>query len=265
MSSSGRRRRSKGGYSRYVALQHYMLKCLAWAGREEPLPAVEPLSPNAKALLVDIWQRHNGQNNGEISYSVYEARRIGMSKSRAARAFEELVERGFLRVGRLSTFHQKRLSRTWTLTAEPLNGEPATKDFMKWSAASSSAAKKNRNQSRLWDTQSHKRDYEAERATNEPPTVPPAGLSASEEHGSQSHLWDTSKLPGGGQANGHTGDGAPLPWRQPSILEIPIARAAERPPAHVNAITPDGDVIQVHIGRGGVVKRTSGAQRRRVT
>ena len=50
-------------YERWVGLPHYMLKAPAWRS----------MTPNAKALLIDVWQRYNGTNNGEIGYSVREA------------------------------------------------------------------------------------------------------------------------------------------------------------------------------------------------
>jgi hypothetical protein len=41
-----RQRRDKG-YQCFIGLQHYMLRSPAW----------KTLRPNAKALLLDIWQR----------------------------------------------------------------------------------------------------------------------------------------------------------------------------------------------------------------
>jgi hypothetical protein len=63
------------GSDRFIRLPHYMLKSPAW----------KLLSPNAKALLLEVWARHNGVNNGEISYAVREAAAIGMHHSTASR------------------------------------------------------------------------------------------------------------------------------------------------------------------------------------
>ncbi len=116
-------RKGRNAYQRYVGLPHYMLNSPAW----------KTMSPNAKALLIAVWQRHNGVNNGEISYAVSEAAEIGMKSSPAARAFVELQDRGFLKVSRQSSFTlKKKLARTWILTAERYREEPATRDFMKW-------------------------------------------------------------------------------------------------------------------------------------
>jgi len=91
------------------------------------------MSPVSKALLIEVMGRYNGLNNGDIVFSVREAALIGITPSHAGRAFKELINRGFLRVTRDSAFNVKaRLARTWEITAEPVGGRPATKDFMRW-------------------------------------------------------------------------------------------------------------------------------------
>jgi hypothetical protein len=50
------RRHRKGGGERFVALQHWMLRSPAWRA----------LSPNGKAVLIHLWERNNGTNNGQI-------------------------------------------------------------------------------------------------------------------------------------------------------------------------------------------------------
>src|SRR4051794_6489831 len=100
-------RKFKGGADRFVALPHYLLKSPAWL----------TLPGDAAKLLLDVWKRHNGMNNGEISYGVREAEEIGMAKSVSARMFKVLVERGFLVVTRDSAFRIKcRDARLWRLT-----------------------------------------------------------------------------------------------------------------------------------------------------
>ncbi|MBP2229379.1 hypothetical protein J2847_002678 [Azospirillum agricola] len=126
---------------RFVALPHYLLNSPAW----------RTLTPNAKALLIDVWSRHNGANNGSIAYAVREAAGIGLSKDQAGRAFRELEERGFLKVRHASTFTLKtREARTWELTAEPCAGQPPGKDFMRWQPPA-----ENKTQSHQRDAQSH--------------------------------------------------------------------------------------------------------------
>jgi hypothetical protein len=115
--------RTKGG-ERYVKLDHYLLKSPAWRS----------LSPGAKCLLIEVWQRHNGINNGEISYSVREAAKsLRCSKNTAAKWFQELVERGILKPRQPGSFtYKKRHATEWEITAEQFRGKPASKDFMRW-------------------------------------------------------------------------------------------------------------------------------------
>jgi hypothetical protein len=168
-------------------LPHFMLKSPAWL----------TMSPNAKALLIEVWRRHNGVNNGEISYSVREAAAIGLGRSAAARAFCELVGRGFLRISRDSCFAYKlKKARTWILTAERLNDAPGTKDFMRWSAGSSIESK---HQSRQKDAQSRSADGPPLDAMKLLGSVTPAGLSDHLVVTPQSHQRDTYILPGGGE------------------------------------------------------------------
>src|SRR5436190_5299 len=106
---SGRKR--KGSGERFVMLPHWLLKSAAWRA----------LSPNGKAVLLHLWESHNGSNNGQIVYSVREAAEIGINRTTAARALDEAVELGFLKVTLVSSFRIKtKEARCWALTAEPI-------------------------------------------------------------------------------------------------------------------------------------------------
>ncbi|HYH36738.1 MAG TPA: hypothetical protein VD860_00835 [Azospirillum sp.] len=171
--------------ARFVALPHYLLNSLAW----------RTMSPNAKALLLDVWARHNGANNGDIAYAVREAEGIGLSKDQAARAFAELAERGFLRLHRAATFTLKtKEARTWELTAERRGDLPASKDFMRWRPAANTPAT-NRTRSHQCDAQSHQRDSKPVCATELPGSVAPARPSGPQTSDPRSHQRDTSNLP----------------------------------------------------------------------
>ena len=100
-------------FERYVGLPHHMVKTPAW----------KKMKPEAKALYVDVAERYNGHNNGQISYSVREAAAICLSPATASRMFKILVERGFLRIAQDASFNTKafHLARLWTLTAWPLD------------------------------------------------------------------------------------------------------------------------------------------------
>lgn len=131
MSNSKRPKRAKANATGrnngepFIGLFRHMTRSPAW----------RRLSPNAKALLLQVWERHNGANNGQISYSVREAEEeIGMKKNTAARALQECVDKGFLKVRRQSSFNLKtKEAREWEITAERCDGRVASKDFMRWS------------------------------------------------------------------------------------------------------------------------------------
>ena len=74
--------------ARHIRLYHWLLKSPAW----------HSISPLARSLLIEVWRRYNGQNNGEISYSVREAAKaLHVGKDTANRAFHELEDREFLK------------------------------------------------------------------------------------------------------------------------------------------------------------------------
>jgi DNA-binding transcriptional MocR family regulator len=152
------------------------------------------LNPNAKALLLAVWERHNGLNNGEISYSVREASAIGLSKDQASRAFAQLTERGFLKIHRNSVFDLKtKEARTWELAAESCDGNSPSRDFMRWSPTPS----ENKTRSHQRDAQSHQRDTLGADVIKLPTSVAPARPSKPISTDSRSHQRDTYILPGG--------------------------------------------------------------------
>jgi len=127
MSYGGRKRagRRRGDRpDRYLALPHYMLNSRAW----KSLTAIE------RALFVEVAQRYNGQNNGEIGLGVREAgEALHIRPQTAGRAFQVLVAKGFLRIGRDSAFNVKsRLAREWIVTLFPFRDEHQRNDFMRW-------------------------------------------------------------------------------------------------------------------------------------
>jgi hypothetical protein len=121
--------RSKGE-GRYVRLWHYMLGSAAW----------KSLSPTAKALYVELAARYAGpgSNNGKIHYSVREAATaLGIGKTTAARAFMDLVDRGFVvEVTRGSFKRRPRYASEWLLTEHPSDlpdgAAVASRQFMRF-------------------------------------------------------------------------------------------------------------------------------------
>jgi hypothetical protein len=177
--------RSRG--ERYVRLEY-------WMARSD---AFRKLDGNALKILIDISLRFNGENNGDIGYSVREAEGVGLGKTVAARAMKSLADRGFIVATRQGSFHQKRLSRTWRLTwlyTGPADAPTAqaTKEFM------SLAGAENSEHSPASGTHSPSSGTIGEIATPESTlTVPSAGLCGTDTPSLQSRQRDTSNLPGG--------------------------------------------------------------------
>jgi hypothetical protein len=116
----GRSRRKE----RFVKLMHWMLRGAAWCA----------LTPAARALYVELAQRYNGFNNGEISLSVREAAwLLHIAKDTASKTFHELEEKGFIKRSVCGSFNWKlRHATTWILTEFDLGDVPATKEFARW-------------------------------------------------------------------------------------------------------------------------------------
>lgn len=89
--------------------------------------AWKSLSPVARALLIEVWARNDGTNNGRIGYSVRDgAQALGVGKSTIARAFTDLEESGFLVCSlRSGSTLKTRHASEWELTTEPRDGQPA--------------------------------------------------------------------------------------------------------------------------------------------
>jgi hypothetical protein len=207
-----RRRRGKSG-EQFVQLHHWVLRSKAWRA----------LSPNARSILLHIWMRHNGSNNGQIVYAVRDAEDYGLSKDQAARALAELIELGFLKIRRDSSFTLKiKEARVWEITAESVDGRPATKEFMSWNGLS-----KNISRFHQRDTRSHQRDGDIKKEQKNDLTVASARPSEAKSPPSRSHQCDTSNIPGRYGDNGDDdGQGVIIGW--PRIVRFGDEAKAQR-------------------------------------
>lgn len=98
-------------------------------------PAFLALPAHAIALYVHVASRYTGDNNGSISFSTREAAlRLKVSKNTASRLFDELVDKGFLKLSQDSSFSLKmKLARRWMLTQWPLkSGIAPSNDWRCW-------------------------------------------------------------------------------------------------------------------------------------
>jgi hypothetical protein len=118
-----KRGRSKRG-ERFVKLDHWLLNTPAW----------RYLSPSARAIYIELAQRYNGSNNGEIALSIRDAARlVRVAKDTASKAFRELEDKGFVIRVVCGSFNWKvRHATTWELTAYAVGDKPPTKKFARW-------------------------------------------------------------------------------------------------------------------------------------
>lgn len=115
----------KRGGERFVMLPEWLLASEAW----------QSLKPGPRALYIELKRRFKGGNNGEIFLSHRDAgKTLNVGRDTAGGYFKELIERGFIVVTRGHCLGPAGIgqSATYALTEEPLNGNPASKEFMKW-------------------------------------------------------------------------------------------------------------------------------------
>jgi len=96
--------------------------------------AFKYLTGGALKLLTVIRMRFNGMNNGNISMGVREAAiLINVSKETAAKYFNELVDKGFIKLNQKGSFsYKKRHASTWILTMEEDQQNNKPRSFMRW-------------------------------------------------------------------------------------------------------------------------------------
>ncbi len=111
---------------RFLKLEYYMLRSAAWLS----------LSPVARCVYIELASLYNGGNNGRLALSARDAaERVGCSKNTAARAFAELIEKGFIDLCSRGHFDRKTPhAAEYRLTVHPCNRsrERASKRFTRW-------------------------------------------------------------------------------------------------------------------------------------
>ena len=120
--------KGKGKGHKHVQLWRSMQDSEAWRS----------LSLSGRCVWLEIMNRFNGHNNGEIPLSCREAAELcNISKGTASKAFNELLEKGFIKVGWYSSFTCKyKKSRRWIITHYPLEKSKApTNEWRNWSEA----------------------------------------------------------------------------------------------------------------------------------
>jgi hypothetical protein len=113
----------------FIKLEHDLMRTAAW----------QAMCPGEIALLVYIWSKHNGRNNGNIGCGRREVeRRFGCSPITATKWLHGLRDKGFITATVRGSFNQKtgggRTTR-WRLTMEKCDGAAPTKDYLRWRPA----------------------------------------------------------------------------------------------------------------------------------
>ena len=89
-----------------------------------------------RCVVLEIWRRHNGNNNGKIPYSRRDAQAdLGCGPHQAVRYLAEAQERGFIEAICQGTRTRKgdtRAATTWRLTMERYGRRDPTKEWASW-------------------------------------------------------------------------------------------------------------------------------------
>ncbi len=117
---TGRSRNGPG----FIQIHRYLLKSSAWLS----------LTPQARAVYIELAAIYNGSNNGELALSQRDAaRRCRIAKDTAAKVLQELIEKGFIAVVTGGSFGYKlRHATEYRLTDYEYGNKLPTKEFMNW-------------------------------------------------------------------------------------------------------------------------------------
>jgi DNA-binding MarR family transcriptional regulator len=114
--------RSKSNNDQFMAISYAMAKSPAWRS----------LSPAAIKVWVELHTRFHGANNGKLHLSLDEgARLLGMGKATISRAFDELIEKGFVELTRRGHWYGRKASE-YALTHKAHDGHPPKYTYKRW-------------------------------------------------------------------------------------------------------------------------------------
>jgi predicted transcriptional regulator len=113
--------RSKRG-GQFVPIPYDMAASIAWLS----------LSGTAVKVYVELRRRYNGGNNGNLSLSLDEAARLlHLGKATIARAFAELVAKGFIVMTARGRWYGRHAT-TYAVTDRPMGRNPPTNAWRAW-------------------------------------------------------------------------------------------------------------------------------------
>ena len=115
----------KKGSGKFIQLEHWFYDS----------PAFQSLKPGPRAIYIELKRQFNGHNNGEIFLSQRIAgNAANIGRDTVGKYLTELVAKGFIvkTMGHHLGPAGVGQAAKWALTELPLNGAPATKEFMAW-------------------------------------------------------------------------------------------------------------------------------------
>jgi hypothetical protein len=116
-------RSNRGG--QFVPIPYDMAASIAWLS----------LSGAAVKVYVELRRRYNGGNNGDLSLSLDEATRLlHLGKATVARAFAELVTKGFIVMTARGRWYGRQAT-TYAVTDRPMKNSPPTNAWRGWRPA----------------------------------------------------------------------------------------------------------------------------------
>jgi hypothetical protein len=117
------------GEAKHIRIYRYMFNSLAY----------RDMTTLQRCALQELMFRYNGQNNGEIPFSVREmAERLGVSPKTAHKALKGVIQHGFAKEAQKGSFTLKaRHATEWLLTmfGYPKADDQPSKDFMRWNSS----------------------------------------------------------------------------------------------------------------------------------
>lgn len=106
----------------FIRLDHELVRSERW----------QALTANATRLLIDIWSRYNGRNNGAIRYAIRDAETLlHCSRRTAIRTFAELSEVGLIEARERGGFRYRGhdtwqgVATAWRITTIPMPDDQA--------------------------------------------------------------------------------------------------------------------------------------------
>ena len=119
------RNKFKKGSGKFIQLEHWVYDS----------PAFQSLKPGPRAIYVELKRQFNGHNNGNIFLSQRVAgKAANIGRDTVGKYLAELVAKGFIvkTMGHYLGPVGVGQAAKWALTELPLDGAPATKEFMAW-------------------------------------------------------------------------------------------------------------------------------------